>query len=278
MSLNYDLHSHSTASDGTLAPEQLVRSAKLAGVDVLALTDHDTLEGIATASEEAEKRGIGLIPGVEVSVTWNGRTVHILGLRVDHRSAVLRQGLDMLVKFRDWRAQEMGRRLARHRIEGAFDGARALSNGRLISRTHFARFMVSAGHVTDVRSVFKKFLVPGKPGFVPGEWATLEDAVGWIRQAGGDAVIAHPARYRLTRSKLRKLIRQFKDAGGVGLEVVSGSHSKDEYFTMARHARDFDMQASSGSDYHGPENPWIELGQLPDLPDGCVPIWEGWKQ
>lgn len=277
MLLNYDLHSHSTASDGTLAPRELVRSAVSAGVDVLALTDHDTLEGIVEAEGAASELGIGLIAGVEISVTWYGHTVHILGLRVDPENRCLRDGLSKLVAFRDWRAEEIGRRLAKRRIEDAFQGARALSNGRLISRTHFARFLVDRGHATDVRTVFKHYLVPGKPGYVPGDWAELEEAVDWIIQAGGVAVIAHPARYKMTRTKLRRLIEEFKQAGGMGLEVVSGSHSRDEYYTMARHANDFQLLASTGSDYHGPENPWIELGRLPPLPDGCEPVWKAWE-
>ena len=187
------------------------------------------------------------------------------------------QGLADLRKFRDWRAEEIGRRLAKDGIHGAYEGARELSNGRLISRTHFARFLVAQGHAPDLRRVFRRFLVHGKPGHVAGEWASLADAVGWIRAAGGQAVIAHPARYRLTRSKLRRLIGEFAELGGTALEVVSGSHSRDDYFTMAMHARDFGLLASAGSDYHGPEHPWIELGHLPALPIGCKAIWKDWQ-
>lgn len=272
MPLAYDLHSHSTASDGTLTPRALVARASAAGLALLALTDHDTVAGIDEAACAAADLPIRLLPGVEVSVTWNRRTVHIVGLDVRPDCAELRDGLAELVEHRGWRAEEMGRRLAKAGYDGAFDGARAHSNGTLISRTHFARFLVERGAAADVRSVFQRFLVEGKPGHVPGEWTTLEHAVGMIRAAGGIAVIAHPARYKLTRTKLKYLIGEFRECGGLGIEVVSGSHSRDDYFTFARHARENGLLASAGSDYHGPETPWIELGRLPALPEGCTPL------
>ena len=273
----YDLHSHSTAADGTMTPAELVLRARDAGVRMLALTDHDTTEGLEAATAAARTAGVGLVPGVEISVTWGGQTVHIVGLHVDYREPVLQAGLARLREFRGWRAEEIGRRLAKRNIPGAFKGARALSNGRLISRTHFARFLASNGFAKDDREVFKHFLVKGKPGHVSGRWAELEEAVGWVREAGGQAVIAHPARYRMTRSKLRRLIGEFAEVGGAALEVVSGSHSRDDCFTMARHAADYGLLSSAGSDFHGPENPWVELGRLPPLPDGCVPVWQGWN-
>ena len=272
-----DLHTHSTASDGTLPPAELVARAQAAGVHALALTDHDTLEGLEEAAAEAARRGMRFVPGVEISVTWGGRTVHIVGLRVDAGNAELQQGLAGLRRFRDWRAEEIGRRLERAGYPGLFEQARAHSNGRLISRTHFARALVEAGYAETTREVFRRFLVSGKPGHVPGEWADLAEAIGWIRAAGGRAVIAHPARYGLTRSKLRQLIGEFREAGGEAMEVISGSHSRDEVFTMAAHARDTGLLASAGSDYHGPENPWIELGRLPELPAGLCPVWHDWS-
>ncbi len=273
MSIQYDLHTHSTASDGTLPPAELVQAAAAAGVDVMALTDHDTLAGLDEARQMAEQQGVRLIPGVEISVTWQGATVHILGLNVNSECEALQQGLVGLREYRSWRAEEIGRRLDKKGIGGAFEAACALSTGKLVSRTHFARFLVAEGYARDVREVFRKYLVQGKPGHVPGKWAALEDAVGWIVQAQGTAVIAHPARYNMTRNKLRKLIAAFKEAGGRGLEVVSGSHSKDEYLTMARHAKDFGLLSSAGSDFHDPKNPWIALGRLPPLPHGCDPVW-----
>jgi len=229
MSSRFDLHAHSTASDGTLSPSRLMERAHAAGVEVMALTDHDTLEGLSEAAVATERLGLGFVPGVEVSVSWQGITVHIVGLGVDPDSEVLQRGLAGLREYRDWRAEEIGRRLAKAGIPGAFEGARALSNGRLISRTHFARFLVDNGHAADVRAVFRKYLVNGRPGHVAGQWAELADAVRWIRLAGGQAVIAHPARYPLTRGKLRRLIGDFVTAGGEALEVVSGSHSRDDW-------------------------------------------------
>lgn len=277
MSIKYDLHTHSTASDGTLAPAKLVQAAAEAGVDVMALTDHDTLAGIDEAREMAEQRGLRLIPGVEISATWQGSTVHILGLDVEPECEALQTGLAGLREYRDWRAEEIGRRLDKKGIGGSYQAACALSMGNLVSRTHFARFLVAEGYARDVREVFKKYLVPGKPGHVAGKWAALEDAIGWILQAQGTAVIAHPARYNMSRSKLRKLIAAFRDGGGQALEVVSGSHSKDEYLTMARHAKDFGLLSSAGSDFHDPETPWIALGRLPQLPVGCVPVWRNFR-
>lgn len=278
-----DLHSHSTASDGTLSPTDLVAAAQAAGVEVLALTDHDTTEGLDEARRAAECRGMQLIPGVEISVTWGGRTVHVVGLRIDPAHPGLRLGLAGLVEFRHWRAQEIGRRLAQAGIEGAYQGAKALSNGRLVGRTHFARFLVQRRLAADERAVFKQFLVNGKPGHVPGDWASLESAVSWIIGAGGQAVIAHPARYKLTRTRLLQLTGEFRELGGVGLEVVSGSHSRDDIFAFAQYARRQRLLASAGSDFHGPQlavsaHPWVRLGRLPALPEGCAPIWSDWPE
>ncbi len=274
MSLSWDFHTHSAASDGTLAPAELVSRAREAGVKRLALTDHDTLAGLPAASDAARVVGLELVPGVEISVSWQGHTVHLVGLNVDPADPTLLKGLRDLLDYRAWRAEEIGRRLERDGIPGGYEGARTFAKGELVGRTHFARFLVQQGHARDLREVFRKFLVKGKPGHVPGRWAELESALGWIHGAGGVAVIAHPARYRMTRSKLRRLLGEFRELGGEALEVVSGSHSVDDCFLMARHARDFGLAASAGSDYHGPENPWIQLGRLPELPHGCRPVTE----
>ena len=270
----HDLHSHSTASDGTLEPAQLVARAQAAGVDVLALTDHDTLDGYAAAAQAAANGAMCLLPGVEISVTWNAMTVHVLGLNVDPDCQVLQRGLGGLLAFRDWRAEEIARKLEKAGIAGALRGAERYRQGRILSRTHFAHYLVEAGRAASVREVFKRYLVAGKPGFVRGEWAALDAAVGWILAAGGLPVIAHPARYRLTRSKLARLVGEFRETGGVGIEVVSGSHSRDETLHMAAVSREHGLLASAGSDYHGPHNPWVELGQLRPLPQGCIPVWE----
>jgi predicted metal-dependent phosphoesterase TrpH len=268
-----DLHTHSTASDGTLTPRALMARAAAQGVEVLALTDHDTLAGIAEAAEAAQALGLTLVPGVEISVTWNARTIHVVGLDVDPHCASLRAGLAGLRAYREERAAEIAQRLAQAGWPGALEGARAYAAGELVGRTHFARFLVQRGAARDVRAVFKHFLVKGKPGYVAGRWTTLEEAVDWIRAAGGQAVMAHPARYGLTRSKMKRLLDDFRACGGRGIEVVSGSHSRDDAFTFARWAREQGLLASAGSDYHGPESPWVELGQLPSLPDGCRAIW-----
>jgi hypothetical protein len=278
MMICYDLHSHSLASDGSLTPAALVQAARDAGVDVLALTDHDTTDGLEEAGRQADTAGLRLIPGVEISVSWRSITVHVLGLHIDPFDDALQAGLADLRVFRDWRAGEIGRRLERAGIRGAYAGACDLSRGRIVSRTHFAHFLVDQGHARSVREVFKRFLVHGKPGYVAGQWASLETALDWIRAAGGLAVIAHPARYPLSGSKLRQLLGEFRELGGAGLEVVSGSHTRDDINVMAGYARTMDLLASCGSDYHGPENPWVQLGQLAELPTGCRPVWEseGW--
>jgi len=273
-----DLHTHSTASDGTLSPTDLVARAASAGVRVLALTDHDTTAGLEEARREANAQGIVLVSGVEISVTWGERTIHVVGLGVDPENAALQQGLAGLLEYRSWRAEEIGRRLAKQGIEGAYEGARALSNGTLIGRTHFARFLVDRRLAKDTADVFKHFLTTGKPGYVAGRWASLEATVGWIREAGGQAVVAHPARYGLTRTRVQRLLGEFREHGGVGVEVVTGSHSRDDAFTFARHAREQRLLASAGSDYHGPIYPWLELGRLPSLPEGCTPIWHDWPE
>lgn len=274
--LHYDLHSHTTLSDGTLSPDALVRRAHAQGVDVLALTDHDVTDGLAEAAVTAAEVGLRLVPGVEISVTWSGVTFHILGLNIDPAHPGLQAGLSQLRATRDERGAEIARRLEKHGIEGALAGAQAFAHGPILSRTHFARFLVEAGHAKDMRKVFKKFLVHNRPGYVSGEWVSMEEAVSWICAAGGQAVIAHPARYRISATRLRQFIEAFKDCGGAGIEVVSGSHSAGEAAGMAQYAKRYELLASCGSDYHGPEQSWQELGRPMPLPDGCVPIWKDW--
>lgn len=272
----YDLHTHTFYSDGALAPAELVARAVAHGVNVMALTDHDVTDGLPEARVAADAAGLTLVPGVEISVTWGGQTVHVLGLQIDVANSVLQTGLARLREFREWRAEEMGRRLAKAGIAGASEGARARAQRGLVSRTHFAQFLVADGRAPDVRSVFKKYLVQGKPGHVPGQWASLEETIGWIRAAGGQAVLAHPARYKVTATRLKKLLDEFRTAGGAGIEVVSGSHSRDDMFRFAQLARHYGLLASSGSDFHSPQNYHMDLGPMPPLPEGCTPIWQGW--
>ena len=269
-----DLHSHSTASDGTLSPTELVQKAADAGITTLALTDHDSIAGIVEAKIAAAQHGIELIPGVELSVSWSKRTLHIVGLNINIEHADLNAALDKALAYRQWRAEEIARKLAEHGIENALAGAQKYAQTALISRTHFAHFLADNGYAKNTRKVFKKYLVRGKPGHVSSQWIALAQGIDLIHQAGGVAVLAHPARYKLSRTKLRGLFKEFKALGGDALEVVSGSHGKDENLSMAKHALDFELPVSVGSDYHGPEKPWIQLGKLPEFYYRCQPVWE----
>lgn len=272
----YDLHTHSTASDGTYSPAELVRQAAAAGVTVLALTDHDSTAGLDEAEAAALETGIQLIPGVEISVTWADKTIHIVGLHIDRHSAVLRQGLNRLQATRIERAREIGRRLDHHGIPGTFEVAREMAGDGMITRTHFARHLVFLGLAASVRDVFERFLTRGKPGYVPTRWAEMAHAVDWIRKAGGIAVLAHPQRYKLTASWMRRLIGDFKECGGAAIEVVSGAAPPSDTQTSAEYARRFQLYASSGSDFHSPETAWIKLGRLPALPADLAPVWTLW--
>lgn len=269
-----DLHTHSTASDGTLAPSELVARAAAAGIRTLALTDHDTVDGIEEARLAARDHAVQLVSGIELSVTWSKRTLHLVGLNINEHNAPLSQALRQALDFRVWRAQEIARKLEQHGVREALAGASAKARTSLISRSHFAHYLVEQGHAKDIRQVFKRFMVQGKPGFVSGQWMPLEQGVELIHQSGGVAVLAHPARYGLSRSKLRELLGTLKELGVAGIEVVSGSHSREENKTMGQHAIDFDLAASQGSDYHGPEKPWVQLGALPAMHYRCRPIWE----
>ncbi len=273
----YDLHSHTTASDGSLSPTDLISRAVEKGVDVLAVTDHDGTEGLKEAAQAATEQGLAFVPGVEISVTWAGHVVHIVGLNIDVDDEILQQGLANLRTERFSRAEEIARRLDKAGIPGALEGAREYASDVMLGRLHFARFLVAAGKAKDIRDVFKKYLVHNKPGYVAGEWASLEAAVGWITAAGGQAVIAHPARYKMTATKRRKLVEEFKAAGGVALEVVSGKQDLEEVRTLAALAEKYDLLASCGSDFHSPTQTWLDLGQLTPFPDNCTPIWSVWS-
>ncbi|MBS0308195.1 MAG: PHP domain-containing protein [Proteobacteria bacterium] len=274
---NIDLHCHSNISDGTLTPAAVAARAHANGVDVWALTDHDELDGIPEAREAAGDFGMRYVPGVEISVTWAGQTIHIVGLRIDETNADLMQGLAATRGGRAARAEEMAQQLAAVGIPGAYEGAlRFVGNPDLISRTHFARFLVESGVCADVPDVFKNYLVDGKPGFVPHRWATLQNAVQWIRNAGGVAIIAHPGRYHFTDLAFDAFVQEFKQVGGVGMEVVTGSHTPEQYDYYAGVARTHGLLASRGSDFHGPGESRIDLGALPPLPPGLTPVWHDW--
>ncbi len=275
--LQYDLHCHSTRSDGVLSPTDVVRRAAARGVDVLALTDHDELAGLDEAREAAHQAGIVVVPGSELSVTWEGETIHVLGLGVDPRDSPLATGLSGIRSGRDERARRIGEALEVAGIPDAFEGALTyVTSERLISRTHFARYLVESGHVRDMKDAFKRYLTAGKPGYVPHAWASLSQAVTWIRGAGGQAVIAHPGRYKLTASGLRSLVAEFRDLGGAGLEVVSPSHTSAQYAEFAALARAHGLRASCGSDFHGPGESHLDFGDLPPMPIGVEPVWSVW--
>jgi len=272
-----DLHCHSTASDGALRPEALVRRAAEQGVELLAVTDHDQLEGLTEARAAARALRVKLIDGVEISVTWRGLTLHVLGLRVDPGGAVLAQGLRAVRAGRLERARAMSRALAQAGMRGTLEGAlRHAEQPALVSRTHFARHLVELGVAADVRDVFRRYLVPGKPGYVPHRWAALGDALAWIRGAGGQAVLAHPGRYALSAAAMEELLVEFRAGGGAGLEVVSGSHTPDQYALFGALATKHGLAASRGSDFHAPGE-GAELGALPRLDARLRPIWHDWE-
>ena len=273
-SLNADLHCHSVVSDGTLTPEALAQRAKAGGVELWALTDHDEIGGQARAIAAARANGMAYLTGTEISVSFAGRVVHIVGLGFDHESQEMIDGLRATRGGREPRAREMAAGLAQVGIEGAFEGAlQYVGNPDLISRTHFARFLVDAGHCADVPEVFRRYLTEGKPGFVPHRWAALKDAVGWITRAGGVAVIAHPGRYDFTATEEYALITEFIAHGGRGIEVVTGSHTAVEFMRYTDTALEFGLLASRGSDFHCPEESRTDLGALPALSGKLTPVW-----
>lgn len=273
--LNADLHCHSVVSDGTLTPEELAARAHANGVALWALTDHDEIGGQHRAAAAANALGMDYLTGVEISVTFADTTVHIVGLGFDADDAQLAQGLADTRGGRGGRAQEIAHQLAGAGIPGAYEGAlRYAGNPKLISRTHFARFLVETGACHDTAEVFRRYLTEGKPGFVPHRWATLGNAVRWITEAGGMAVIAHPARYKFSANEEYALFTEFKQHGGLGVEVVTGSHTPAEYPVYAAMAREFGLAASRGSDFHSPDESHVDLGALPPLPSGLTPVWE----
>lgn len=272
--LDVDLHSHSTHSDGMLTPAEVVTRAHAQGVKTYALTDHDELSGLAEARAVAELHGMKFIAGVEISVSWQDETLHIVGLNIDPLQEEMAEGLRAVRAGRHTRAERIAAELERAGIEGALAGARRYaSNPELLSRAHFARYMVERGLVKDTNAAFKRYLTAGKPGYVEHLWPELSQAVSWITAAGGAAVIAHPGRYKLVNREREAMLGEFCDLGGVGVEVVTGSHTADQYATWARFAQRYGLKASAGSDFHGPGESHLDLGKLPDLPYGVAPVW-----
>ncbi|APA84487.1 PHP domain-containing protein [Paraburkholderia sprentiae WSM5005] len=275
--MNADLHCHSTVSDGLFAPADVARRAYANGVTLWALTDHDEVGGQQEARATAEALGIKYLSGVEISVTWAGRTVHIVGLGIDPTSRILIDGLARTRDGRAARAEAIGERLAALGVPDAYEGAlQYVSNPDMMSRTHFARFMVEHGHCANAQEVFDRYLGDGKPGYIAHRWAKLADALGWIQAAGGVAVVAHPGRYAYSQLEFDTFFGEFIDLGGKAIEVVTGSHTPDQYREYADVARRFGFEASRGSDFHAPGEGRIELGALPPLPADLKPVWERW--
>lgn len=272
--MNADLHCHSVVSDGTLTPEALAQRAHANGVQLWSLTDHDELGGQERAKAAAAALKMDYLAGVEISVTWMGQTIHIVGLGIDHQDLGILDGLKRTREGRGDRAKQMAEQLLKVGIPGAYEGAlHYAGNHDLISRTHFARFLVEQGVCKDTEHVFKNYLVEDKPGFVPHRWASLDQAIGWIKQAGGVAVIAHPGRYKLNPIQRDELFQFFKEHGGLGIEVITGSHSPDQYQEYGRIAKQYGFLASRGSDFHDPSESHIDLGVLPLLPEHLTPVW-----
>lgn len=274
---NFDLHNHSSRSDGLLTPTQLIELAARNGTDAVALTDHDTTEGLAEADEAARRAGLRFVPGVEISVSWGDTVLHVVGLEVDPGCAALQAGLDQIRGGRLGRAQRIGEALAKLGFENTFEAALELAgNERLLSRTHFARHLAQRGVVKDTQQAFDKYLARGKSAYVSHRWADLANAVGWIRSSGGVAVLAHPGRYDLKPMMREELLKQFKQFGGAAIEVVTGSHRPEMYSLWAREALEHGFLASRGADYHGPGESPCEPGRLPALHPSLTPVWSTW--
>lgn len=276
--INYDLHSHSTASDGALSPTELVKRAKEQGVTALALTDHDTTLGLAEAISVAKEIELDFIAGIELSSTWKNRCLHIVGLDIDPDSQILLEGIKKQQNLRAERAKKIALKLEKKGISGAYDAVtEAVGQGGMITRSHFADFLLKENHVSKPQEAFDRYLGDRKSAYVATVWADLLDVVDWINEAGGVAVLAHPLRYKMTASWMRRLLAEFKEMGGAGIEVVTGRSSPEEIRISEMYVKKFELAASIGSDFHNPANQWVELGRLAPLPVGVRPIWECFK-
>jgi len=273
--MHADLHTHSTASDGQLSPSALVQNAREAGVEMLAITDHDTLEGIASINGR-DCEGIHLIPGLELSAVWRNTGIHVVGLNIDLNNDVLLNGVQQQQLARKKRAEDIASKLEQAGFRDTLEGARRLAGGDCAGRPHFANFLVDSGQIKDVKAAFKRYLGRGKVGDIKNCWASLQDVVDWISAAGGTAVLAHPAKYKMTNRRLEELCNEFAAAGGQAIEVISGTQEATLTDKLARLAERHGMLASVGSDFHQPGQPWAELGRVPAMPSRCRPVWEYW--
>lgn len=270
----YDLHCHSTASDGSLSPTEVVQRAKSQGVTSLALTDHDTINGQKEAAEASVMNNINYITGIELSTTWENKCFHIVGLNIDPTNTALMAGIEKLQTLRTERAKKIAHKLEKRRVPGAYEAVIKAANGGMITRLHFADFLLSKHYVSNQQQAFDRYLGKGKSAFVSTIWADLPDAIDWINQSGGVAVVAHPLRYNLTASWLRRFLASFKEMGGKGIEVVTGRSTPEEIRKTLQYANNNQLLASIGSDFHTPANQWVELGRLAPLPESINPVWE----
>ena len=274
---NFDLHNHSICSDGLLSPTQLIELAARTGVDAIALTDHDTTDGLEEAGVAAQRTGVALVPGVEISASWGETTLHVVGLQVDPASKALSEGLNSIREGRFGRAERIAAALEVLGFAGTLEGAHGLAqNKAMLSRTHFARHLAGTGKVKSIQAAFDKYLAKGKPAYVAHRWATLEEAIAWIRASGGTAVLAHPGRYDLKPMMRDEMLGDFKKYGGEAIEVVTGSHRPEQYALWQREALEHGFLASRGADYHGPGESPIEPGRLPALHASLTPVWSKW--
>jgi len=270
----YDLHCHSLASDGSLTPTELVIRAKEMGVTSLALTDHDTINGQQEARVAAGNHAINFIPGIEISTTWENKCFHIVGLNIDPEHKGLCQGIKGLQTLREERAKKIAFKLEKKSIPGAYEAVIKAAKGGMVTRAHFSSYMLAQNYVSTRQEAFDRYLGQGKPAFVSTVWADLAEAIGWINKAGGVAVVAHPLRYKMTASWMRRFLSFFKAAGGQGIEVVTGRSNADEIRRAMIYGKQYDLAASIGSDFHTPDNKWVELGRLAPLPANITPVWE----
>jgi len=275
---SFDLHCHTTASDGSLEPRELLDRAIANGVSTLAITDHDTINGYLDIADFAKTQDIDLIPAIEWSCTWSKMNIHIVGLNLDVDTPTLQQGLERQRQARTQRADKIDERLQQRGLPSMLSAAQEQASGGQIGRVHFAKAMVDQGLVKDMNQAFKRYLGAGKPGDVKSMWPTLAEVVEWTNVAGGIAVIAHPNKYNLTRSKLRRLITDFKEVGGRGMEAVSGNERSLDIAYLGKLCNEFGLLASCGSDFHSPKQAWLDLGKIPDMPEGVTPVWHGWSR
>ncbi|MFW5444495.1 MAG: PHP domain-containing protein [Methylococcaceae bacterium] len=274
MTTQYDLHCHSTASDGALKPAEVIQRALEMGVSSLALTDHDTTNGLAEAATAADENNINLIPGIELSSTWENKCFHIVGLNIDPTSPALVAGIQKQQLLRAERAKKIAMKLEKKRIPNTYEAVIKAANGGMITRAHFSSYLLSQNYASTQQEAFDRYLGKGKPAFVSTVWADLHDVINWINQSGGVAVVAHPLRYKMTASWMKRFLQFFKESGGQGIEVITGRSSADEIRRSINYANQFGLAASIGSDFHTPDNKWVELGRLAPLPANIKPVWE----